>query len=103
MTFNAFGNDVKIIKYCGNDKYFIGCYEYKGKLRLVFSFVRSVNFNLVLDRETNMLQEGLKIIEKRSGNIYIEISEKNDVLFHVVEINDIKEFDTIKEVLECII
>ena len=50
-----------------------------------------------------MLQDSLKVIEKRSGNIHIEISEKNNVLFHVIEINDIKEFDTIKEVLECII
>jgi hypothetical protein len=103
MTFNAFGNDVKVIKYYGNDKYFLGCYEYKDKLRIVISFVKSVNYNLEVERQTNWLETKFELTEKRSGNIHIDILEKNNVLFHVIEINDIKEFDTIKNVLECIL
>ena len=103
MTFNAFGNDIKNIKYYGNDKFFLGCYEYKGKLRIVLSLVKAINYNLEIERQTNYLTEGIKLTEKKSGNIHIDILEKNDTLFHIIEINNIKEFDTIKEVLECVI
>lgn len=99
-------NMIHLKKYYGTDKFFMGLYGDENKDLLIYG--RVINPKVTAETNFYNLCENIKdyfspiipFSHTASVSIPFVTSQNDNILFHIVRLNNTQEFDTIKLILE---
>ena len=102
-------NEIYLNKYYGTDKFFMGLYGDENKNFLIYG--RIINpkvttetsfYNLYDNIKASFSPDTIPLSHTASVSMPFVTSSNNNILFHMVRLNNAQEFDTIKLILESI-
>lgn len=88
---------IEIIKYEGNERYFIALFKKDNELYAIYAKPKSINLNL---EAQSMDEFSFPLLMKKNCKLEIPFELKNNTLFSVIKITDTSQYDLIKNVLE---
>ena len=91
-------NSNNIIKYSGNTKYFAALYKEKDKYFIIFALTNGIN---IIEKESYNNFSLFAISAK--AEISFKENHNSNSIFHIIELNNIQEFNSIIKILECIL
>lgn len=106
---------MKLLKYEGNDKYFLGLviepgdeetnskyYILSGKIAKIEMEISSEE-NHYCDYDSNLGYSKMCITNETFGQIILNLARNNNILFNLVKINSIDEYDKIIPVVKMLL